>query len=620
MSVPDKSELQFDRVQLLKGENSELGVGSYGAVYKAKCDDLLCAAKVLHRTFFLTNDPGTRSILDKFQQECRFLSRIRHPHIVQYLGMWRDPELQLPVLLMELLDESLTKFLERSTRPPLYHVQVDIAHDVALALAFLHSKEIVHRDLSSNNVLLIAGQRAKVTDFGMSKLVDSQSAVRRTLTHCPGTEVYMPPEALKEPPTYTKKIDCFSFGPLVIQIITGEFPNPGPRSNQIDDPQSPTGTAERPVLESDRRRTHIMMIDRDHSLLPIILQCLKYNYKERPDAAELCTRLSQIKEESRYKESNLTRKNDTRQNGREFQFDWRESVRSPCTMACGSATAIDNVAYVQPWGSSKVYSFDSDAKSWSELPDLKKRECSLVAVKGHVTAVGGCTDTEDFNTLNSLEIHPHGRAKWVNNLKNMPTKRYSAAAVSNNEVLVVAGGFGNGRPLSNVEIMDIESEQWYTASKLPCTLHRHSAAICGNSVYMLGGKDTSGSTTSVFQSSLTLLLLRATRENISDDKLASQWKTLSPLPLSFTTSLSLCDGSGNQHLVAFGGNYSDRQQRSSDIYVYDTTNDSWTQTGTMISPRSSCIAVTFSNNCSVFVVGGKNRLGLLTDTTEIASF
>jgi serine/threonine protein kinase len=619
-------EHQFDRVQVLKDEDSELGVGSYGAVYKAKCDDLLCAAKVLHRALFQTNDPGSRDVLSRFRQECRFLSQIRHPHIVQYLGIWRDPEFQLPVLLMELLDESLTMYLERSKLPLPYHVEINIAHDVALALAFLHSKDIVHRDLSSNNVLLIAGQRAKVTDFGMSKLIDARSR-RRTLTHCPGTEVYMPPEALKEPPSYTKKIDCFSFGPLAIQIMTRQFPNPGARTRQVDDPQSPTGTAERPVLEEERRRAHISLIDRNHALLPIVMQCLKYNHSHRPTSAQLCMRISELKQEQCYKESGSL---STQQPGSQsFQFNWSESVQAPCEMASGSATAIGEVVYVQPWGSSKVYSFDFGDKRWAELADCQKRECSLVTVKGRVTAVGGCTDTEDFDTLTSLEMRSRGRSRWVVKLKNMPTKRYSTAAVSNEEVLIVTGGFSNERPLSSVEIMDIESEQWYIASKLPRALHRHSATLCGNLVYMLGGKDSSGSTTSVFQSSLSVLLLRASpalqESGTNVDVQASvamdsPWKSVSPIPLNFTTSLSIQNASsGSKKLVAFGGYNSERKQRSSDVHVYDPTHDSWLQIGAMISPRSSCISSVLSNN-RVFVIGGKNRLGLLSDTVEIGLF
>ena len=539
--------------------------------------------------------------------------------------MWRDPEFKLPVLLMELLDESLTKYLERSRAPLPYRVEINIAHDVVLALAFLHSKDIVHRDLSSNNVLLIAGQRAKVTDFGMSKLINARS-VRRTLTHCPGTEVYMPPEALKDPPTYTKKIDCFSFGPLAIQIMTRQYPNPGPRTHQVNDVQSPTGTAERPVLEEERRRAHISLIDRDHGLLPIIMQCLKYNHSHRPTSAQLCTRISELKQEPRYKESGSL---STQQGNQSFLFNWSESVRAPCEMASGSATAVDKVVYVQPWGSSKVYSFDLDSERWKELADCQKRECSLVIVKGQVTAVGGCTDMEDFDTLTSLDKRSQGRSRWVVKLKSMPTKRYSTAAVSNEEVLIVTGGFSNGRPLSSVEIMDIESEQWYSASKLPRALHRHSAALCGNLVYMLGGKDSSGSTTSVFQCSLSVLLLRASPDSqesgtnvdarASIDR-GSPWKSVCPIPLSFTSSSLVPNASsGNKNLVVFGGYNSDRKQRSSDIHVYDPTRDSWLQIGAMISHRSSCISSVLSNDC-VIVIGGKNRLGLLSDTVEIGLF
>ena len=73
---------------------------------------------------------------------------------------------------MELMDESLTRFLGRSTAPLPYHSQLNICHDVSLALSYLHSNAIIHRDLSSNNVLLIGeGSRAKVTDFGISKLL-----------------------------------------------------------------------------------------------------------------------------------------------------------------------------------------------------------------------------------------------------------------------------------------------------------------------------------------------------------------------------------------------------------------------------------------------------------------
>ena len=195
-----RRELSYGSLQIFDKE--VLGIGSYGKVCKAKCGQLPCAVKLLHDTLFQDNDPGTRNLVTKFLQECQFLSTIKHPNIVQYLGTATDPQSQRTVLLMELMDESLTRFLERLTGLLPYHSQLNICHDVALALAYLHSNAIIHRDLSSNNVLLIGeGSRAKVTDFGMSKLIDMNPRMT-PLTQVPGTPAYMPPEALISPPHY----------------------------------------------------------------------------------------------------------------------------------------------------------------------------------------------------------------------------------------------------------------------------------------------------------------------------------------------------------------------------------------------------------------------------------
>ena len=276
-----------------------------GAVYKAQCDELPCAAKIVHPTLFDTNDPGTRKIMERFEQECQFLSGVRHPHIVQYLGVSRDPESGLPVLLMELMDSSLTRFLEQSEESLPFHIQVDICHDIALALAYLHSNGIVHRDLSSNNVLLIGpGNRAKVTNFGMSRLADTNPRMT-PMTMCPGTLAYMPPEALKDPPVYSKKLDCFSFGVLGVQTIIRQFPDPSVRFRMIDitDPRIPSGTVYVPVPEVERRRSHTDLVDPAHPLLPVALDCLKDRDRERPSAQELCNRLAALKDTPQYGES-----------------------------------------------------------------------------------------------------------------------------------------------------------------------------------------------------------------------------------------------------------------------------------------------------------------------------
>ena len=292
-------EFTFKQVQLFK--NKTLGTGSYGAVCKAKCDQLICAAKLLYPVLFQMQvpDPGKehRQPFRRFEVECRFLKSINHPNIVQYLGTYRDPETNAPVLLMELMDESLTHFLESSPGDIPYHIQVNLSQDIAQALAFLHANGIIHRDLSSNNVLLIAGSRAKVSDFGMLRFVDTVNLA--TMTTCPGTAAYMPPEALNEPPVYSEKLDTFSVGVLLIQMMTRQYPEPSDRfrSIQIPDPQNPITTLQVlvPIPDVERRQAHISLIEPTHPLLPIALECLKHRDVERPSSQELCQMFEELK-------------------------------------------------------------------------------------------------------------------------------------------------------------------------------------------------------------------------------------------------------------------------------------------------------------------------------------
>ena len=92
------TEFSYCNIQLYKAES--LGSGSYGGVCKAKCDGLLCAAKIMHPTLFDMHDPGAVSYIRKFQEECHLLSLAKHPNVVQYLGIHYDPDTRLPVLLM----------------------------------------------------------------------------------------------------------------------------------------------------------------------------------------------------------------------------------------------------------------------------------------------------------------------------------------------------------------------------------------------------------------------------------------------------------------------------------------------------------------------------------------
>ena len=218
--------------------------------------------------------------------------------------MYQDPDTKLPVLLMELMDGSLTRFLEDSLQQIPLHIQINFTHDIALALSFLHANKIVHRDLSSNNILLISNVRAKVTDFGMAML---QEATQSTHTVRPGTNVYMPPEAVQDNPVYTEKIDCFSLGVIIIQILTLCFPAPSDRQEELETLPGRLMQKGRKIMttvpEVERRKNHIDLVQPNHPLLAIALNCLQDAESDRPSAQEICERVAALKENTEYTES-----------------------------------------------------------------------------------------------------------------------------------------------------------------------------------------------------------------------------------------------------------------------------------------------------------------------------
>ena len=163
--------------------------------------------------------------------------------------------------------------------------------EVALGLCYLHefSPPIIHHDLSSNNILLTTSMTAKISDLGVAKILDVSPgrAARMTHTQAPGTPAFMPPEAMLARPKYTSKVDMFSFGVLVVHILSGEWPMPS--EGYAEDPNNPNGVVL--VTEFERRRESIDRIGEGHPLLGLIEPCLSNVASRRPDAAEVVRQL-----------------------------------------------------------------------------------------------------------------------------------------------------------------------------------------------------------------------------------------------------------------------------------------------------------------------------------------
>ena len=200
------------REEELEETDETLGIGGWAVVKVAK---LRVAAKCLHSQ--LVYDYHRRL----FRREIDVAARVSHPNLLRFLGARLEGGM---AILTEFMPTSLRALVNR--RPRQHLPLLSIAVDVACALNYLHNMTpdpIIHRDLSSANVLLQpspdGGWLAKVSDYGTANF---QSQLQ---TENPGSQVYTAPES-NNPALQSPKMDIFSFGVLLVEMCTCDFPAP----------------------------------------------------------------------------------------------------------------------------------------------------------------------------------------------------------------------------------------------------------------------------------------------------------------------------------------------------------------------------------------------------------
>ena len=304
-----------------------IGAGAYGSVEEVEIPGAVCAAKKIHDIFQDRSQipvAEIRKASTQFAKECQLMSTLRHPHIVQFLGVCFLPGSRLPALVMELLLTSLHDLLDPDTgdsEPPPdvpkpffpLGLKRSILHDVARGLAYLHDRSppIIHRDLSARNVLLNSAMVAKIADLGVARIVPRMRTAA-TMTKAPGAAIYMPPEALEaksedeeDSSKYDASIDIFSLGVLAIFTLSQTFP-----CNLL----APTYQLNRRLVartELERRDQYVQKIysqlRKDHPLIQLIEMCLHNFPEDRPDIREVLRLLEQARAESRDEESDMNK-------------------------------------------------------------------------------------------------------------------------------------------------------------------------------------------------------------------------------------------------------------------------------------------------------------------------
>ena len=258
-------------------------------VLRVEYRGLKCAGKQLYPVFY---EQGVGDTIRRFEEECQLLAKMRHPNIVQFIGVYFEKGSRVPILVMEFLPGSLAKRIDANGVLP-EEISYSILHDVALGLYHLHSQTppIVHRDLSANNVLLDSNMTAKISDLGVARILNLTPQQMSRMTRAPGTAAYMPPEAMRTFARYDARIDKFSYGILMIHVLCGRWPLPVCKAARPD-PQNHNQLI--PVSEADRREEYLRDIGSTHPLMDLILRCVSNNPACRAGAAEMVQQMADM--------------------------------------------------------------------------------------------------------------------------------------------------------------------------------------------------------------------------------------------------------------------------------------------------------------------------------------
>ena len=225
------------------------------------------------------------SLLQRIADVCDILARLRHPHVVQFLGVSCDSSSPrgFPLIVNELSSLSLSSCVTRYGVLP-NELSYNILRDVALGLRYLHEQtpSVVHGDLSARSVHITGDFTAKISRVGVSLLEDSP--VKNKHRELPW---YLPPEAIDQ--RLERKVDIFSFGVLMLHTFSGRPPipkRPTPTPERGEECSTPS-TAVKVLSQADLRVEYLNDLGFSHPAMDTILHCLRNQPILRPEIWEI---------------------------------------------------------------------------------------------------------------------------------------------------------------------------------------------------------------------------------------------------------------------------------------------------------------------------------------------
>lgn len=203
-------QIPWDRIRL----GRELGAGAYGVVFEGEYAGLTIAAKKLR------GEIAPDNVKEEFEREVSTLKALRHPNVILFMGVTQDPEGNWYILSEFGAKGSLNYLLSKT--PHSWTQKITFVKEICLALAYLHENGCLHRDLKAENVLVSHADVCKVADFGLARIQFKSEPTRESMTATQGigTLWWRAPEVDDPTATYSEKIDVFSLGITIAEIIT----------------------------------------------------------------------------------------------------------------------------------------------------------------------------------------------------------------------------------------------------------------------------------------------------------------------------------------------------------------------------------------------------------------
>ncbi|CAN8313485.1 unnamed protein product [Cochlearia groenlandica] len=275
-----------------------LGKGSHGRVYKAVLDGGKLLAAVKRTTVVSSSDNNKRSSV--VDNEIEILSRFRHRYMVNLIGYCVDRKRKTKLLVVEYMPNGTLHHRLHSLSDPLnivtsWNKRIKHALQIAVAVHALHSSDVIHRDIKSSNILIDGEGNARLADFGLAVIGKVEDDERLRSTPPAGTLGYLDPSYLS-PADLTEKSDVFSFGILLLEIISGR--------DAIDLNYSPTCIVDWavPLMKRgdfaaicDSRIRNRPDCEAIRKLAVIAARCVRSTANKRPDMTEVVDCLKTVR-------------------------------------------------------------------------------------------------------------------------------------------------------------------------------------------------------------------------------------------------------------------------------------------------------------------------------------